>query len=158
MFRNHLLLKFLFSLINQRIVHFSFFLSREIILLIEFRYLKKNNRKMCIYILALVVIIITLMRISNPLGKTWPGGVNVSSVKSTDVTCKTHSGWLAAQFPWLVNLTSLACDMGSWLRCRVSALQSLVAGSISSDGNHGVDLWWDLVRSKQLSSVSVCRA
>ena len=43
--------------------------------------------------------------------------VTMSSVKSTDVICKTHSGWLATQLPWLVDLASyvfrLVCvDMG----------------------------------------------
>ena len=54
--------------------------------------------------------------------------------------------------------TSLHCDMGCWLSCRVSALQSVVAASISSGGNPGIHCWWDLIRSKQQSSVSVCRA
>ena len=31
-------------------------------------------------------------------------------------------------------------------------------GSISSGGDYGIHCWWDLIRSKQLSSVSVCRA
>ena len=53
--------------------------------------------------------------------------VTVSTAKSTDVTCKTHSGQLAVQLPWQVNLAALVCNMA----------------------------WWDL-RSKQLSSVSVC--
>ena len=39
---------------------------------------------------------------------------------------------------------------------RISALRSVVAGSISSGGDHGIHWWWDLIRSKQLSSVSVC--
>ena len=50
----------------------------------------------------------------------------VSSVKSTDVTCKTHSGELAAQLPLLVNLASLVCHMDCWFSCRVPALWSLV--------------------------------
>ena len=45
--------------------------------------------------------------------------VTVSSVKNTDVTCKTHSGWLAAQLPWLVSLTSLVYDVHWWLSGRV---------------------------------------
>ena len=44
------------------------------------------------------------------------------------------------------------------LQSQVSAVQSVVAGSISSDGDHGIHCWWDLIRSKQLSSVSVCHA
>ena len=53
----------------------------------------KRIKKIYIYILALKVIIITQMRISNSPGKTWPwgGGVTVSSVKSTNVTRKIHS-------------------------------------------------------------------
>ena len=31
------------------------------------------------------------------------------------------------------------------------------AGSISGGGDHGIHYWWDLIRSKKLSSVSVCR-
>ena len=52
------------------------------------------------------------------------------------------------QLPWLVNLASLVCDVDCWLSCRVSALQSVVIGSTC---------WWDLIRSKQLSSVSIYR-
>ena len=36
---------------------------------------------------------------------------------------------------------------------RVLALQSVVAG-----GDHSIHCWWDLIRSKQLFSVSVCCA
>ena len=69
--------------------------------------------------------------------------VTVSSVKSTDVTCKIHSGQLAAQLPWLVNL--------------VSVVEFSVTGSISSMKGHDMHCWWDL-RSKQLTKVSVCHA
>ena len=62
----------------------------------------------------------------------------VHSGKSTDVTCKIHLGYLGAQLLWLVGLASLACDMNWWLSCRVSALQSVVAGSISSGGGYGI--------------------
>ena len=102
--------------------------------------------------------ITTRMCISKLLGKTCPWGVIVSSGKSTDVTCKTHLGYLALQLPWLVDLASLVCDMNWWLSCRVSALQSVVAGLISSGGDYGIHSWWDLIRSKQLSSVPVYRA
>ena len=44
-----------------------------------------------------------------------------------------------------------------WHSCRVLALQSMVAGSISSCGDHSMHCWWALIRSKQLSSVSVWR-
>ena len=54
---------------------------------------------MYIYSFALEVMIIRWMRISKLLGKTWPYGVTLPSGKSTDVTCKTHLGYLAAQFP-----------------------------------------------------------
>ena len=77
-----------------------------------------KKKKMFIYSLALEVIIITRMRISNPLGKTWPWRWTVSSVKSTDVTCKTHSGQLAAHLPLLVNLASLVRDVDRWLSGR----------------------------------------
>ena len=78
------------------------------------------------------------MRISKLLGKTWPRGVTVSSEKSMDVPCKTHLGYLAAQLPSLVDLASLLCDVNWWLSCRVSALQSVIAGSISSVGDYGI--------------------
>ena len=38
------------------------------------------------------------------------------------------------------------------------ALQSVVTGSIFSGGDHGIHCWCDLIRSKLLSSVFVCRA
>ena len=75
------------------------------------------------------------MRISRLLGKTWPWGLTVCSKKSTDVTCKTHLGYLAVQ---LVDLASLVCDMNWWLSSRVSALQSVVAGLISRGGDYGI--------------------
>ena len=50
------------------------------------------------------------------------------------------------------------CDVGWWLSGRVSAVHSVVAGSIFRGGDHGILCWWDLIRSKQLSSVSVCHA
>ena len=37
-----------------------------------------------------------------------------------------------------VNLASLVCNMDYWLSCRVFALQSVVVGSISSGGDHGI--------------------
>ena len=47
---------------------------------------------------------------------------------------------------------------GLWLSCTVLAPQSVVGGSIYSGGDHGIHSWWDLIKSKQLSSVSVCHA
>ena len=41
---------------------------------------------------------------------------------------------------------------------RVSALHSVVADFIFSGRDHGIHCWWDLIKSKQLSSVSACRA
>ena len=41
--------------------------------------------------------------------------------------------------------------------CRVSALQSVVAGLISSGGDYGIHSRWDRIRSKQLSSVLAYR-
>ena len=58
--------------------------------------------------------------------------------------------------PWLVDLASLRCDMNRWLSGRVLILHSVVTGSISSGGDDGIHNWWDLIGSKQLSSVSVC--
>ena len=46
--------------------------------------------------------------------------------------------------------------MNWWLSGRVSALHSVVAGSISSGGDHGICCWWNLIRLKQLSSISIC--
>ena len=60
--------------------------------------------------------------------------VTVSAAKSTDVTYKTRAGYLAAQSPWLVDLTSLVWHMNCWFCCRVSAVQSMVAGSITRGG------------------------
>ena len=51
---------------------------------------------------------------------------------------------------WLDDLASLVCNF--------SVLHSVVAGSISSEEDHGILCWWDLIRSKQLLSVSVCHA
>ena len=45
-----------------------------------------------------------------------------------------------------------------WLSCRVSALQSVVTGLISRGGDHGIHCWWNLIWSKQLCSISLCRA
>ena len=104
---------------------------------IIFCYKKKKNMYICS--LAYEVIIITRIRISKLLGKTWPWGVTVSYGKSTDVTCKTHLSYLAAQLPRLVDLGSLVCDMNKWLSYRVSTLQSVVAGSISSGGDYGIN-------------------
>ena len=94
---------------------------------------------MYIYSLALEVIIIMQMHISKLFGKTWLWGVvTVSPGKSMDVTCKTNLGYLAVQLLLLVDLASLVCDMNWWLSCRVSALQSVVAGLISSGGDYGI--------------------
>ena len=78
--------------------------------------------------------------------------VTMSSAKSVDVTCKTHSSQLAAQLLWLVNLVSLSCDMdcGSVVEFRLC--------------DRWFDLqWWRsrytlLMRPSKLSSVSECRA
>ena len=83
--------------------------------------------------------------------------MTVSSVKCTDVTYKTHSGLLAAQLRWLVDLAALVCKVNCWLSCRVSALQSVVAGSIFSGRDHSIHCWWDLIRFEQLSRISVYR-
>ena len=57
---------------------------------------------------------------------------------------------------WLVNSTMLVCDADQWLSGRFSALHFVVAGSISCGGDHGIHCWWDLLRLKQVSSVSIC--
>ena len=74
-----------------------------------------------------------------------------------DEYCDDNS-LLAAQLPWLVNLMSLLCYVDWGLSGRVSALRSLFDGFISSWGEYGIHCWWDLIRAKQLSSVSVCPA
>ena len=85
--------------------------------------------------------------------------VTVFSVKSMDITCKTHSGKLAVQLPWLVDLASLVCDVDLWLSGRVSAPHSVGAGSISSGRrDHSIHCWWNLIRSKQQSSGSIYHA
>ena len=56
----------------------------------------------------------------------------------------------------LVNLRSLVCDVDWQLSGRVPVLYSVVAISISIGRDHGIHCWWDLIKSKQLSSVSVC--
>ena len=39
-----------------------------------------------------------------------------------------------------------------------SQIPVLALHSVVSSGDHGIYCWWDLIRLKQLSSVSVCRA
>ena len=56
------------------------------------------------------------------------------------------------------NLASPVCDFNWYLSGRVSALHSVVTGSVSSGGDHGINCRWDLIRLKQLSCVSVCRS
>ena len=46
----------------------------------------------------------------------------------------------------------------NWKNKQIINKLSVVAGSISSGGDHGIHCWWDLIRSKQLSSVPVYRA
>ena len=58
----------------------------------------------------------------------------------------------------MTNLALLVCDVDLWLSGRVLALHSVVTGLSSSGGDHGVHCWWDLIRSKQLSSISVCHS
>ena len=66
-------------------------------------------------------------------------------------------GYLMSNFTQ-VTPNELVCDVNWWVSCRVSALYSVVAGSISSRGDYGINCCWDLIRSKQLFSVSVCHA
>ena len=91
----------------------------------------------------------------------WSPPLEIEPV-TTDYGAKTlqlsSSYHTQAQLLWLINLASLVCDMNCWLSCRISVLQSVVTGSISSGGDHSIHYWWDLIRSKQLSSVSVCCA
>ena len=59
---------------------------------------------------------------------------------------------------FFINLLSLVYDVNWWLSGRVSVLNSVVTDSISSRGGHGILCWWDLLRLKQLLSISICRA
>ena len=70
----------------------------------------------------------------------------IARPNNLNVSCKLF-GYLAALLLWLVDLASLVCDMNWWLSCRVSALQSVVAWSISSCGDYGIHSWCDLIRS-----------
>ena len=54
-----------------------------------------------------------------------------------------------------MGLASLVCDVDQLLNVRVSALHSRVTGSTSTGGDRSC---WELIRSKPLSSVSVCHA
>ena len=45
--------------------------------------------------------------------------------------------------------------MDRWLSCRVSGVQYGVACRISCSGDYDMLYWWDLIKSKHLSSVSV---
>ena len=76
-----------------------------------------------------------------------------SFVKSTDV--QGTSALLTTQLPWLVNFPSVVCNMDYG---RVSALDAVVAGSISTEGDHGIHDWWDQIRSRQPSCGFVCHA
>ena len=78
---------------------------------------------------------------------------NYYNLKSKDID--VH--FLFKQRNYIVNWM-IMCDVDWWLSGRVSALHSVVAGSIFSGGDHSIYCWWDLIRLKQLSSVSVCHA
>ena len=65
---------------------------------------------------------------------------------------------MAVRLPWLVDLISLVGNVVRWLIGAVLALHSVVFGSISSGGDHGIHCWGDLIRSKQLSRGTVCYA
>ena len=53
----------------------------------------------------------------------------------------------SSQLPWIVDLSLLVCNVGRWLNGRVLALHSVVASSISSEGDHGIHCWRGLIRS-----------
>ena len=69
----------------------------------------------------------------------------------------TYIHYVVTRLPWLVNLATLVYDVDQWLRGRFSALPSVVTCSISSRRDHSIHCWWYIVRSKQLSCVSICR-
>ena len=77
------------------------------------------------------------------LGRRSPGGDHVLC-KSTDVTTK-HIKLIARAFTITSWFSIAYVRCGLWLCCRVSALHSVVAGSI-----FGIHCWWDLINSKQL--------
>ena len=88
---------------------------------------------------------------------TWEDMALEVTLSSVGVKCTYKTfGWVVVHLPWLVNLALLVCNVGWWLSGRVSALPSVVAGSISCGGDHGIRCWWDLIRLKQLSSIFVC--
>ena len=64
--------------------------------------------------------------------------VILNSGKSTDVTCETHLGYLAAQLTRVVDLALLVFDMNWWLSCRVLAVESVVGDSISSGEEYSI--------------------
>ena len=47
-------------------------------------------------------------------------------------------------------------DQNWWLSYWVSALQSVVAVSISSDGDHGIHCWWGLMRPNKVETAVRC--
>ena len=82
------------------------------------------------------------------LGRRDPGGNDVLC-KSIDVTYKTHQvNWPCNCHVWLV----WHCLCVIWID------GSVVEFQLSSQGDHGIHCWWDLIRSKQLSSGSICHA
>ena len=54
------------------------------------------------------------------------------------------------------HLASLVCDADQSLNDRVSILHSGAAGSLISREENGIHCWWDIIRSKEPSSGSVC--
>ena len=82
-----------------------------------------------------------------------------SGLEETPNTYARYTGKLDSCFDLIrsVDLSSLLCDMNWRVSCCVSALQSVVAGSISIGGDYGIHCWRDRIRSKQLSNVPVYR-
>ena len=120
---------------------------------IQFPYLKNMH----IYLIAHALMITPReMRISK-LGRRGPGG---NSVLLYEYGCnfKTQLWW-----NWLCfydNSLIWRRLYAMWTSGSVvefSAPHSVVVPSISNGVDHGIYRWWDLIRSKQLFSVSVCR-
>ena len=97
-------------------------------------------------------IIITRLRISKLLGKTWPWGGD--SVLWKEFGCNMQDTFRL--FSHAITITCWFWTVGSVVEYRLCNLWSL--SSISRGGDYGIRCWRDLLRSKQLSSVPVCRA
>ena len=85
----------------------------------------------------------------------------IAQPNNLNVSCKLYPySFQRTQSPPRITSSQealLVCDMNWWLSSRVLALQSVVAGSISSGGDYGIHCWWDLtaVQCFNISCVGV---